>query len=155
MTFPEHTADSSPPAAQPEFTQPRLILFVFLGGALGTLARESVGFALAANGGIPWAVLIVNLVGALLLGFLLAALGSRVPETPPRRDWRVLAGTGLLGGFTTYSALATDTALLIESQPFVGISYAVGSVIAGLTLAAVGVRAGALIFPPPAAGAKA
>lgn len=157
MTFPEHAVDSAPKVAKPAFAQPRLVLYVFIGGALGTLARESLAVAMPANEGIPWAVLIVNLVGAFVLGFLLTALGSRTPETPARRDWRIFAGTGFMGGFTTYSSLATDTAVLMESQLATGILYAFGSVIAGFALAALGIFLGSKAFPkqPEATGAKA
>lgn len=131
-------ASESPPAhPRPAFTRPRLLLLVALGGAIGTAGREGVALALPAHGGLPWAVLIVNLAGALVLGFLLTALSSTA-ETPRRRDLRVFVGTGMMGGFTTYSALATDSIILAETQPAVAAGYAVMSVAVGLLSAALG-----------------
>jgi CrcB protein len=90
---------------------------VLLGGAIGTAGREGLHLLLPAEGGIPWSVFLVNIVGAALLGALLAHLAAVEPETPRRREVRLFVGTGILGGFTTYSALATDTVLLAGSRP--------------------------------------
>ena len=120
---------------------------------LGTAGREAIVLALPRYGGIPWSILVVNVVGAFLLGFLLTALGSRTPnpETPTRRDLRLFGGTGVLGGFTTYSSLATDTAGLI-TDPGLAIGYALGSIALGLAAAAAGVAVGAASFPASAQG---
>ena len=98
--------------------------------------------AVPAGSGIPWAILAVNLVGAFALGLLLAGLSGRAPEPPARRDLRLFAGTGVLGGFTTYSALATDTALLLARTPVLGVAYAAVSVVAGVALAGLGLWVG-------------
>ncbi|TQJ29650.1 CrcB family protein [Microbacterium sp. SLBN-146] len=124
----------------------RLVLLVFAGGVIGTAAREAVVLTAAGEGGIPWGVLTVNLVGSLALGLLIGALGRR-EETPRRREMRLFVGTGAIGGFTTYSALATDTALLLQSEPGVGVLYAVGSVAGGLVLAAIGLVLGRRLPP--------
>ena len=142
MSFTDPERANAPQIAKPLFARPRLIVAVFIGGALGTLARESIVLAVAAQEGVPWGILLVNLIGAFLLGWLLSALGARDTETPAKRDARLFFGTGVLGGFTTYSALATDTALLLESDPVVGVLYAIGSVLAGIALAALGVWVG-------------
>ena len=136
---------------RPPFQQPRLIIYVLVGGMLGTAGREAMVLALPRYGGIPWAILVVNVVGAFLLGFLLTALGSRTPETPTRRDLRLFGGTGVLGGFTTYSSLAIDTAGLI-TDPGLAIGYALGSIALGLAAAAAGVAVGAASFPASAQG---
>jgi CrcB protein len=118
--------------------QPRLLLLVFAGGCLGTAAREGIALSLPVPSGLPWAVLLVNLVGAFALGLLIGGLAARGTETPRRRDVRLFAGTGVLGGFTTYSALATDTVLLVETDPLWGAAYALGSVAGGVALAGLG-----------------
>lgn len=138
--------EPAPKVAKPLFTYPRLIVAVFIGGALGTLARESLVLAVAVQEGVQWGILLANMLGAFLLGFLLSALGEVRTETPRQRDVRLFFGTGMLGGFTTYSALATDTALLMEGDPAVGIIYAIGSVIAGIALAALGVWLASRVF---------
>ncbi|MGX1701110.1 fluoride efflux transporter FluC [Microbacterium sp. NPDC055357] len=122
----------------------RLILLVFAGGVIGTAAREAIVLALP-GGGVPWGVLLVNLVGSFALGFLVAALGAG--ETAARRDVRLFAGTGAIGGFTTYSALATDTVVLLETQPSVALAYALGSVAAGLACAAAGLALAGRLVP--------
>lgn len=89
------------------------LLFVMVGGAIGSGARFLTGQAtLAAFGpGWPSGTLTVNLLGSLLMGVLagvLARFGGG-GET-----WRLLLGTGMLGGFTTFSAFALDTLNLVE-----------------------------------------
>lgn len=135
-------------------SQARLVLLVFAGGVIGTAAREAVVLAAAVESGIPWGVLTVNLGGSFALGMLIGALGRR-EETPRRRDVRLFVGTGVIGGFTTYSALATDTALLLQAEPVAGVLYAVGSVAAGLAVAALGMLLGRRLPPrhPPATDA--
>lgn len=106
---------------------------VALGGALGTGAREAISLAVPPIGGFPVAILGINVVGAFLLGLLLESLLRRGPDVGRRRDLRLFFGTGVLGGFTTYSALAADSSvLLIEGRALVGVLYAVGSVVLGV-----------------------
>jgi CrcB protein len=124
----------------------RFVFLVFVGGVIGTAAREAVVLAAAVGSGIPWGVLLANLVGSFALGLLIGVLGRR-EETPRRRDVRLLVATGAIGGFTTYSALATDTALLLQSDAVTGVVYAVGSVAGGLVLAAVGMLVGRRLPP--------
>lgn len=105
---------------------------VALGGAIGTAAREAISLAIPPIGGVPVAILGINVVGAFLLGLLLESLLRPGPDAGRRRDLRLFLGTGVLGGFTTYSALAADSSvLLIEGSALVGVLYAVGSVVLG------------------------
>ncbi|UWF78570.1 CrcB family protein [Microbacterium sp. EF45047] len=92
-----------------------------------------LGLALPA-GALPWDVLVANVLGALLLGVVTARV--------PAEEMRLLFGTGVLGGFTTYSALAVGTVELWTSAPLLAVSYAVGSVALGLAAAAAGLRLG-------------
>lgn len=155
MTPRDPHGDGAAPGPRPVFAQPRLLLFVFLGGAIGSAGREGIALLFASSRGIPWAILVVNVVGALLLGFLLTALRSRTPESATRRDVRLFAGTGILGGFTTYSALATDMALLFASEAALAIVYAVGSVALGIAAAWAGIVLAARAFPAEPAPAEA
>ncbi len=139
-----------------------LIALVALGGAVGTAAREALTLAFpvhtsAADGplgsvlpglpGLPLTVGVINVGGAFLLGALLAALGRRGPDVGRRRTLRLTFGTGVLGGFTTYSALAADTAGLLTSgsteQQLMGVAYAVGSIVIGGLASALGMWVGA------------
>lgn len=84
------------------------LALVVTGGILGTAARA--GLTLMLGGGLgPWLVPLVNVAGALALGLLIGLLGRRV-STPRTRAVQQFAGTGVLGGFTTYSALAVESA---------------------------------------------
>lgn len=109
----------------------------FLGGTFGTAAREAVSLGLPAVSDVPWAIFTVNILGAFLLGLLLDALARSGPDEGWRRRARILVGTGFMGGFTTYSALAADTAGLLgadsggASNPGIGLAYAVGTVLIG------------------------
>lgn len=116
----------------------RSFALVALGGAAGTLCRFGVTEVLPDGGLFPWATFIVNVVGSFALGVLLVALLNRRSES-----LRLLLGTGFLGGFTTYSALAVDTDTLLRGDHLaLGIAYAVGTVIAGLAAALAGVALG-------------
>lgn len=87
-----------------------LWLAVTLGGALGTLGRYGVGlWARNQWPGFPAATLIVNVGGGLAMG-LLASYALARPEWPPA--WRLGLMTGLLGGFTTFSAFSLETLVL-------------------------------------------
>lgn len=85
-------------------------LAVALGGAAGSLARYGLGlWARAAVPGFPLATLLVNVVGGFCIGLIFAA-GATRPEWP---EWlRLGAITGVLGGFTTFSAFSLETLLL-------------------------------------------
>ena len=101
--------------------------------------RATIARLLPGQAGWPVATLTVNLVGAFALGVLLETLILRRPRARTGRRIRLLFGTGLLGGFTTYSTLAVETVHLLESQPWQGIGYLVGSVVVGIAAAALGV----------------
>ncbi|MBP3977283.1 CrcB family protein [Microbacterium sp. BLY] len=111
----------------------RRVLLVALGGMLGTSARLGLGLLVPDPGGFPLAVLTANVVGALLIGVVAARL-------PASAELRLLLGTGLLGGFTTYSAFMTGTLALWASAPLLAAAYAVGSLALGLAAAAAGLR---------------
>jgi CrcB protein len=80
---------------------------VALGGALGTAARAGLTLTLGEALG-PALVPIVNVVGAFALGAVIGLL-SRGPSSSRARAVQHFLGTGMLGGFTTYSALAVDS----------------------------------------------
>lgn len=120
----------------------RYLALVAAGGAVGTAAREGITLAVAPIGGFPIATFLINITGAFLLGFLLEALARRGPDAGTRRTLRLLLGTGALGGFTTYSALATDTALLLQNEAALpALGYALGTVLLGAFATWAGVLA--------------
>jgi fluoride exporter len=81
--------------------------------------------------GVPVATFGINIVGALLLGVLLELLAKHGHDIGWSRHVRLGVGTGALGGFTTYSALAVETATLAAAHPGRAIAYGVGTVIIG------------------------
>ncbi len=124
--------------SRPHHSDPVLVASVAAGGALGSLARYGLSLALRPRGGVPVATLIENVSGAFLLGLLLQLLLRGGHETPRRRWLRLTLGTGVLGGFTTYSALALELhGLLADGRLLVALGYAVATV-AGGTAACVG-----------------
>lgn len=125
---------------------PRLLAVVALGGAVGTALRYGLGRLLPPGDGVPWATLLENVVGAFLLGMLLEALVRAGREDARRRLLRLGLGTGLLGGFTTFSALALETRnLLAAGDVLLGVGYPVGSVVLGVVAATAGVTLAARV----------
>ncbi|MEX5295923.1 CrcB family protein [Kocuria sp. CPCC 205268] len=125
-----------------------LVLAVGAGGAVGTGARHGLALLLPAPAGWPLATLAANLLGAFLLGMLLESLLRRGEETPRGMLLRLGAGTGALGGFTTFSSLALETERLLaggavgRALAYVGVSLGCGflACLAGTVLAARGRR---------------
>ncbi len=133
--------------ARPLHLQPRWMLLVFLGGAVGALARFVISsVAVRGEQAFPWATFGTNVAGAFALGMLLEGLSGNGADVGARRAIRIGVGTGVLGAFTTYSALAGESALLVrEGAPALAVGYAVGSALAGLVAAAAGMAAVAVV----------
>lgn len=113
---------------------------VAVGGALGALCRWSVGELLQSGGGLPWGTLTANVVGCALIGFLAPLVAGRSA---------LLAGftvTGFLGGFTTYSAFAEETFVLLDRGDLAGVVMAVAYVFVTITAAAGAVVIGSRLF---------
>lgn len=117
---------------------PALWFSLMLGGALGAACRQGAVLALAplvTRTGFPYAVLLINVLGSLLLGLTLALAGRGVVSEAVR----VAFGTGVLGAFTTFSTFSTELdELLRRGQALSALLYALGSVGLGLTAAIVG-----------------
>ena len=114
------------------------LLYVLVGGAIGAGARYELGrLTLRQLGpGFPWGTLIVNLAGGFAMGLLAGAMAER--GTVDRPLW-LLLGTGVLGGFTTFSAFSLDLFAMIErGQHGLALGYAVGSTLGALLLLVVG-----------------
>ena len=106
-----------------------------LGGALGAGLRYLVGSAAFRYFGpaFPWGTVIVNVAGSLAMGILIGLLARR-SGTP--NEIRIFLATGLLGGFTTFSAFSLDAISLWErGETTLAAGYVLGSVV--LSLAAL------------------
>jgi CrcB protein len=112
---------------------------VATGGALGALARWGVAQALPHDGDrFPWSTFTVNVVGCFLIGIVMVLVVERWSHRPLARPF---LGTGVLGGFTTFSTYAVDTrGLLAAGQPAVAASYVVGTLVLGLLAVAAALR---------------
>ena len=134
----------------------RYLGLVFLGGALGTAARSLISSVIPPWIGLPVGTFLINVVGAFLLGVLLEALALRGPDEGIRRNLRLFVGTGILGGFTTYSALAVDTDGLLTSNDLAGsIVYAAATILIGALASLAGIALAAWHHGPPGPGRSA
>ena len=146
MTTPAPGVDPEEAAARPVHLRWRSLGLVALGGTIGTGVREALALSLpAAPGTLPVTIAVINVAGSFVLGLLLESLLRRGPDRGRRRDLRLFVGTGVLGGFTTYSALAVDTGLLLDGHPGTAVAYALGSVVVGALAAAGGIALGAAL----------
>ncbi len=136
--------DPDTPVPVPLHRQWRSMAFVLVGGVVGTLIRYGAERAFpAAAHGWPWATFVVNCVGTLILGALVAGLTAVGPDTGWRLRARLLLGVGFCGSLTTYSAFALESdRLLAAGDVGVGLGYVVGTIVAGLVCATVGYVAG-------------
>lgn len=116
------------------------VLYVALGGAVGSALRYGMD-RLYGERSFPVATLSVNLIGSFLLGLLVGWVGERIAP-----GLRLALFVGVLGGFTTFSTFALETAVLVRSGSGVtAVAYLMASVAAGVGLAAVGLIAGEAI----------
>ena len=105
----------------------KMLLAVALGGAFGATGRYLFAAqALRIMGpGFPWGTLGVNVVGSFVMGMLVEGLALRFQVSP---EVRVFLVTGVLGGFTTFSAFSLDVSLMIEKKELaLAALYAFGS----------------------------
>ena len=109
----------------------RELAAVFVGGAVGTVARAAVGtLAVADPGRWPWPTFVVNIIGAFLLGYFTTRLLERLPLSSYRRP---SLGTGLCGGLTTFSTMQVETLKMIEAHHYgLAAGYTAASIVAGL-----------------------
>jgi CrcB protein len=109
----------------------RELAAVFVGGALGTVARAALGTLAAPDPAQwPWPTFTVNIVGAFLLGYFTTRLLERLPLSSYRRP---LLGTGLCGGLTTFSTMQVETLKMLEHRHYgLAAGYTAASIAAGL-----------------------
>ena len=118
------------------------LLLIFLGGGLGSMLRHIVNQASAAVLGVNfgWGTLFVNIVGSFAMGLLAGWFAFR---SEGQELLRLFLATGILGGFTTFSAFSLDALLLWErGQTMPALIYSAGSVAAAI----ISVSAGSLFM---------
>lgn len=105
---------------------------VFLGGGLGAALRYgmnvSIGRALGSE--FPWHTLVINITGCFIMGLLTEMMALKLNVS---QEARLFLTTGILGGYTTFSAFALDFAFLFERRDFTGaLLYVLASVVLSL-----------------------
>lgn len=118
----------------------RAVLLVALGGALGSVARYLTSVLAIRWIGVdfPWGTLAVNLVGSFLIG-VVQELGTTAESLSPHT--RLFLATGVMGGFTTYSAFSYETARLLDTQSWLAWLYVSVTTIGCVGLCVVGMVA--------------
>lgn len=116
-------------------------LVVFIGGGIGAALRHGVnlGGARLFGTSFPYGTLTVNVAGCLIMGLLAGYFAFKGDVT---QSWRLFLTTGILGGFTTFSAFSLDVALLYErgdiglaaTYTFASVAMSLVAVFAGLAL---------------------
>jgi CrcB protein len=125
---------------------PHNLALVALGGALGSVARYATGVWLlrALGASFPHlsgvaGTLAVNVVGSAIIGIV---AGVSAAGAPPSHELRLFLVTGILGGFTTFSAFSLDTGALFERSPALAALYVGVTLAGGLAAFAAGFAAG-------------
>lgn len=111
---------------------------VFVGGGLGAVLRYgmSIGVTRLAGTGFPFATLSINVIGSFLMGLVVAWFAFRGEGG---QEWRLFLTTGVLGGYTTFSAFSLETMLLYErGDTMLAALYVVLSVVVSVLALAAG-----------------
>ncbi|QIM22103.1 CrcB family protein [Phycicoccus sp. HDW14] len=126
----------------------RMLGAVAVGGVLGSLGRWGVGLALPhAVGAFPWSTFVVNVSGAFAMGLLVAYL---VDRPGVHRLARPFVGVGVLGGWTTFSALAVDAVQLGAGHDVqLAVLYVAATFLVGTLAVAAGILGGRKAWPGP------
>lgn len=122
------------------------VLLVAIGGAVGSVARYFVNLWAFRLWGpnFPWGTLAVNVVGGLAIGFLSEVIARKFNAST---EMRLLLVTGVLGGFTTFSAFSLDAVGLFErGEMTLSAVYIVASVVISIVAVCVGLALGRALF---------
>lgn len=120
------------------------LLLIGVAGAFGALARYLLGGLIQRYAGatFPWGTFVVNVLGAFLFGFIWSLVEQRLVISP---EARIIALSGFLGAFTTFSSFVFETTMLIgEAQWSLALLNIGGQIVLGLTAMFLGLAAGRL-----------
>lgn len=124
----------------------RLLLLACAGGAIGAGARFALSQWLAAKGwgAWPWATLVVNVTGSLLMGLVAGMLAARASAFGT--ELRIFLATGILGGYTTFSAFSLEVWQLAErGDTGAAAAYVAASVVLSIAGLGIGLAAARLV----------
>ena len=115
----------------------RNIIAVGAGSFIGGIARYLVSLAMKGiSKGFPWATVLVNLLGCLIIGLLWGFLSRNASEST---SWGLFLTVGLCGGFTTFSTFSKEALTMLQTGQIWGFaSYITLSILAGIALVAIG-----------------
>lgn len=115
----------------------RNIIAVGAGSFIGGIARYIVSLAMKGiSKGFPWATVLVNLSGCLIIGLLWGFLSRNASEST---SWGLFLTVGLCGGFTTFSTFSKEALTMLQTGQIWGFaSYIALSILAGIALVALG-----------------
>ncbi len=115
----------------------RNIIAVGAGSFIGGIARYLVSLAMKGiSKGFPWATVLVNLIGCLIIGLLWGFLSRNASEST---SWGLFLTVGLCGGFTTFSTFSKEALTMLQTGQIWGFaSYIALSILAGIALVALG-----------------
>ena len=115
----------------------RNIIAVGAGSFIGGIARYLVSLAMKGiSKGFPWATVLVNLIGCLIIGLLWGFLSRNISEST---SWGLFLTVGLCGGFTTFSTFSKEALTMLQTGQIWGFaSYIAISILAGIALVALG-----------------
>ena len=115
----------------------RNIIAVGAGSFIGGIARYLVSLAMKGiSKGFPWATILVNLLGCLIIGLLWGFLSRNASEST---SWGLFLTVGLCGGFTTFSTFSKEALTMLQTGQIWGFaSYITLSILAGIALVALG-----------------
>ena len=117
-----------------------VIAAIFVGGGIGSVLRH----LLSSQIGSHWGIMLVNVLGAMLIGMAHAYFADRAGLRPETRAFII---TGLLGGFTTFSTYMLDFNLLLGSRRiYEALFYLLGSVAVGIVFLVVGIKIAKMCF---------
>jgi CrcB protein len=108
-------------------------LIVFLGGGVGAALRHGINIASlrAFGSGFPYGTLLINISGSFIMGLVAGYFAFKGDAS---QHWRLFLTTGILGGYTTFSAFSLDAALLYErSEAGLAAVYVLASVVVSIT----------------------
>lgn len=117
----------------------RASVWVALGGALGTLARNAIAlWAEPISHALPWGTMAINVIGSLVIGFFgTLTLGNG--RFPAPESMRLFVMVGICGGFTTFSSFSLQTFdLLLKAQPMLAVAHVAISIAVGMGAIAIG-----------------
>jgi fluoride exporter len=114
------------------------VVFVMIGGFFGSISRFAIGEWMHTENGFPIGTLLINLLGCLILTWLLTTISIR-KKVDPRIS--LLFGTGFIGAFTTFSTLSVETIQLVQNGLYnEALLYILFSILLGLFSAFLGVK---------------